>query len=58
MRYRCLLPAALVTSAAAALLLSGALTSRALQDPSVSLDMATAGNSYDDATNSMTMGAI
>ena len=60
MRYRRFLPAALAITAAAAgaLLVSGALTSRAVQDPSLSLDMVTIGNGYDDATNTMTLGAI
>src|SRR6266508_3544118 len=47
---------------AAALLLSGAFTSRATQLPSISLDMVTTGNSYSDpgaaGDNSMTVGTI
>src|SRR6266545_2344223 len=56
--------------AAGALFFSGALTSRAVQNPSISLDMVTAGNTYCDGTgtdnlgnpcapnNSMTVGTI
>ena len=48
--------------AAGALFLSGALTSRAVQNPSMSIDMAPAGNSYSDpgmaGNNSMTVGVI
>lgn len=42
--------------------LSGVLTSRAVQNPSISLDMDPAGNSYSDpgmgGDNSMTVGTI
>src|SRR6266540_4055621 len=45
-----------------ALMLSGLLTSEAVQNPSISLDMVPAGNSYSDpgagGNNSMTVGAI
>ena len=34
------------------------LTSRAVQSPSISLDMVTAGNAYDETTNSMVVGPI
>src|SRR5947208_934026 len=56
--------------AAGALFLSGALTSRAVQNPSISIDMVTTGNSYapgvdndlngypDPGTNMMTVGVI
>src|SRR5207244_8909892 len=56
--------------AAGALFLSGALTSRAVQNPSFSIDMITTGNSYtpgadadlngipDPGTNTMTVGTI
>src|SRR5207244_12192058 len=56
--------------AAGALFLSGALTSRAVQNPSMSIDMITTGNSYtpgadadlngipDPGTNTMTVGLI
>jgi len=47
-----------VTVAAGTLFLSGALTSRAIQDPTVSLDMNTTGTAYDVTTNTMTVGAI
>src|SRR5436305_9172671 len=38
------------------LFLSGALTSRAVQNPSIAFDMVTTGTSYDDTTNTMTVG--
>jgi hypothetical protein len=44
--------------AGGALFLSGLLTSQAVQNPSISLDMVPAGNSYDDSTNTMTVGSI
>src|SRR5437773_9861500 len=48
--------------AAGALFLSGALTSRAVQNPSMSIDMVPAGNSYSDpgvgGNNSMTVGVV
>ena len=53
------LPAALALlaiAASAAFLLSGRLTSHAVQNPTFSLDMVTAGNTYDDSTNSMAVG--
>ena len=37
--------------------LFGRLTSHAVQNPTISLDMAPSGNSYDEATNTMTVGA-
>src|SRR5207247_10674306 len=40
------------------LFLSGALTSRAIQDPTISLDMITTGTTYDSTTNTLTVGAI
>src|SRR5438093_4732304 len=40
------------------LLFAGPLTSRAVQSPSISLDMVTNGNSYDALTNSMSAGNI
>src|SRR2546426_12824785 len=43
---------------AGALFLPGAFTSRAVQAPNVSLDMVTTGNTYNEATNSMTVGTI
>jgi hypothetical protein len=39
-------------------LLSSAANSRAVQNPTISLDMVPAGNSYDDATNTMSISAI
>ena len=54
-----LLPAALAAClalGAIALFLSGPLTTRAVQNPRISLDMDPAGNSYDAATNTMTVG--
>src|SRR2546428_8805556 len=57
--------AAVITVAAAlagALFLPGALTSRAVQNPTIKIDMVTTGNSYSDpgsgGTNSMTVGTI
>src|SRR5439155_25515108 len=48
--------------AAGALFLSGALTSRAVQAPTISMDMNPAGNAYSDpglgGNNSMTVGVI
>src|SRR5439155_20931489 len=48
--------------AASALFLSGALTSRAVQAPTMSIDMVPAGNTYSDpglgGNNSMTVGVI
>ena len=48
----------LIPAASAAFFFSGLLTSQAVQDPTVSLDMVTTGNSYDETTNSMTLGSI
>jgi len=56
-----LLPAALAAClalGAIALFLSGPLTTRAVQNPRISLDMDPAGNSYDAATNTMTVGTV
>ena len=50
--------AAAVFAASAAFLLSGLLTSHAVQNPRISLDMVTTGNTYDDTTNTMTLGPI
>jgi hypothetical protein len=44
--------------ALAAFLLSGLLTSHAVQNPSVSFDMVITGNTYDDTTNTMTVGTV
>jgi hypothetical protein len=44
--------------AVGSLFLSGLLDTKAVQNPSVSFDMVTAGNTYDETTNSMTVGAI
>src|SRR5438128_4283658 len=46
----------MATVAAAFLLFGG--TSGAAQNPTISLDMVTTGNSYDDVTNTMTVGPI
>src|SRR6266540_3238675 len=43
--------------AAGALFFSGALTSRAVQNPTFNLDMIPTGNTYDEGTNSMAVGA-
>jgi len=60
MRIRFALPATalLAIAASAAFLLSGRLTSQAVQNPTISLDMVTTGTTYDDTTNTMTVGAI
>ena len=47
-----------VVVVAGALFLSGALTSHAIQSPTISLDMITSGTLYDPATNTMTVGQI
>jgi Pretoxin HINT domain len=49
---------AAVFAASAAFLLSGFLTSEAVQNPRVSVDMVTTGNTYDDTTNTMALGPI
>jgi len=41
-----------------ALLFAGPLTSRAVQSPSISLDMVTVGNTYDETTNTMIVGTV
>src|SRR5438132_2776743 len=60
MSARRLLPAMALLAVAAftACLLSGHLTSQAVQDPTISLDMDTNGTSYNDSTNMMTVGNI
>src|SRR5437667_1256041 len=60
MSSRTLLPAValLAIVASAAFLLSGRLTSHAVQNPTISLDMVTTGTTYDDTTNTMTVGTI
>ena len=45
-----------LSAALAGLLLSGTLTTNAVQNPSMALDMNPIGNTYDAATNSMTVG--
>ena len=47
-----------IASVTGALLFFRPLTSRAVQSPSISLDMMTAGNAYDETTNTMTVGTI
>jgi hypothetical protein len=61
-RVRALLAAAVLLATAsvatlAGLWLSGEFGSRAVQTPEISLDMNPTGNTYDDTTNSMTVGA-
>src|SRR6266480_5745235 len=60
MSARTLLPAValLAIAASAAFLLSGHLTSQAVQNPTIALDMVTTGTTYDDTTNTMTVGTI
>ena len=60
MSSRTLLPAVvlLAIAASAAFLLSGHLTSQAVQNPTIALDMITTGTTYDDTTNTMTVGQI
>src|SRR5439155_14218888 len=60
MSSRTLLPAVvlLAIAASAAFLLSGHLTSQAVQNPTIALDMVTTGTTYDDTTNTMTVGQI
>jgi Right handed beta helix region len=43
---------------AGGLLFSGHLRSHAIQNPTISLDMVTPGNTYDDTTNTMSVGSI
>jgi len=50
--------AALLIAASVAFFLSGLLTSQAVQNPRVSLDMVPSGNTYDASTNTMTVGSI
>ena len=52
-----LLPVTVVGVVASGLFLTSSLT-RAVQNPSMSLDMVTTGNTYDDTTNTMTLGTI
>jgi hypothetical protein len=49
---------ALLAGGVTGLFLSGGLESHATQNPTVSLDMVTSGNTYDDSTNSMAVGSI
>jgi hypothetical protein len=49
---------ALGFAALIALMLSGLTTTRAVQNPTISFDMVTTGNTYDDTTNTMTVGSI
>ncbi len=61
MRYAKLLAPGLAVLAivtGVALILSGLVTSQAVQNPTISLDMVTAGNTYDDTTNSMFVGSV
>src|SRR5438132_1716639 len=60
MSARRLLPAMALLAVAAftAFVLSGHLTSQAVQNPTISLDMVTTGTTYDFRTNTMTMGTI
>src|SRR6266545_5015126 len=60
MRSRILLPAMalLAIAASVAFLLSGRLTSHAVQNPTISLDMVTSGNAYDESVNSMAVGTV
>jgi Thrombospondin type 3 repeat len=44
--------------AVAIALISGTLTSRAVQNPTMSFDVDPAGNTYDSATNTMSVGAV
>src|SRR5947208_8021227 len=37
---------------------AGTFTSRAVQNPTISLDIVQAGNTYDDTTNTMTVGTV
>src|SRR5947208_1613665 len=37
---------------------AGTFTSRAVQNPTISLDMVPTGNAYDDTTNTMTVGTV
>src|SRR5437867_6920376 len=60
MSYRAVIaPAVFVLAAAAliALILSGLTASQAVQNPTMAIDMVTTGNSYDDTTNTMTVGS-
>jgi hypothetical protein len=50
--------AALPLMAVAVALFSATLNTSAVQNPRISLDMVTAGNAYDDTTNSMTVGPV
>jgi hypothetical protein len=50
--------AALAVAVSFAILLSGHLTSQAVQNPTISLDMVTTGTTYDDTTNTMSVGTI
>ena len=48
----------LAVAASIAFLLSSRLISHAVQNPTISLDMVTTGTTYDDTTNTMTVGTI
>jgi len=54
------LPFLFLVAALAAFLLSGAITSRAVQDPVISIDMVTTGNAFDDTQSPplMSVGTI
>jgi hypothetical protein len=58
MTNRILLASLVAAAASSALLISGLLPSRAVQNPTISLDMVTSGNTYDESTNSMTVGSV
>ncbi len=51
-------PLAAMSAGAGAIVLFGTLTSQAIQEPTISLDMVTTGNTYDEAANTMIVGAI
>jgi|GEM_PF-4361149 len=51
-------PLLLLVAVLTAFLLTGLRSSHAVQNPSISLDMVTTGNTYDDVTNTMTLGTI
>src|SRR6476620_3817061 len=50
--------AALLVAVFSTWFLATGLTSRAVQNPSIGLDMVPSGNAYDDTTNTMTVGTI
>jgi hypothetical protein len=55
---RFILPSLLAIAAAGGLLFSAAIRSEATQNPRVSIDMITTGTTYDDTSNTMTVGTI